>query len=155
MPKYRVREGNFFGIDNQFKAGDVVELTAEGYAGVVDKLEPVYPLPKEEPKAWQTDGAAPKAKKSAPAKETPEAAPIETAADVSEDVALDVGFADDVAPPPELGEVISKPVINAAKRAGIDQPEDFTFLTDEEILAVPRVGKGLLDEIRRLYPYGG
>ena len=46
-------------------------------------------------------------------------------------------------------------VINAAKRGKLESPDDFVFLTDDEILAINRVGKAVLKEIRALYPYGG
>lgn len=39
MPKYRVKPGFTHGAGNQYKAGDIVELTEEEAAGFLDKLE--------------------------------------------------------------------------------------------------------------------
>jgi len=38
--KYRVKEGKVFGAEDQFKPGDIVELTDAEYFGMEDKLEP-------------------------------------------------------------------------------------------------------------------
>lgn len=45
MPIYRVKPGFLHGAGNQYKPGDIVDLTPPEAAGFLDKLEPVDPEP--------------------------------------------------------------------------------------------------------------
>ena len=45
--KYKVKEGQTFGANNEYSEGDIVELTEAEAAGFEDKLEPVEaPVPR-------------------------------------------------------------------------------------------------------------
>ena len=38
--RYRVKDGKVFGAEDQFKPGEIVELTDAEYLGMQDKVEP-------------------------------------------------------------------------------------------------------------------
>ena len=136
MEKFRVKAGQVFGVRREYKSGDVVELEADAYKGFEDILEPLGRLENE----------------------AEEVAVVELLdKPANEIVAPDDGVPDDNEDAEEVADTSGIPqiVINAAKRGKLESPDDFVFLTDDEILAINRVGKAVLKEIRALYPYGG
>ena len=50
---------------------------------------------------------------------------------------------------------IKKVVYSAAETAQLEEPSDFVFMSDDEILAVNGIGQSTLKKIRSVYPYEG
>lgn len=123
--KYRVRPGCRFGSYNEIGPGEVVELTAEEAAGVLDKLEPAG----KQAAAQKSNPPSDKGKGKGKGSPAPGDGGKET--------------------PPQVDPVIAK-VIDLT---GVEAPEELSLLSDEDLKSVKGINPAVLKKIRQVYPY--
>lgn len=136
MPKYRVREGRTFGIDKQYSAGDVIELTEYEAAGLDHIITPVgegfvanvEPEPEPEPpKLESTDDEGWNKYGKDKAEQSQERLVSEFTTAGLDDTTAGILAANDIGNP--------------------------SYVSDDVLLAIKGVGAARLDVIRTVYPY--